>query len=67
MTTENARGNLDVIPRKAIRERYGGISETTLSRWIATGEFPKPFKIADKSYWYLSEIKEYEAARRQRG
>ena len=57
-----------LIPREEVRERFGGISNTTLWRGIKLGIYPKPVKIsANRDGWFESEIEstlEALAARR---
>ena len=49
-----------------VRERYGGISDMTLWRWLRDKElgFPKPRRINRMRYWNDSELTECERARR---
>jgi predicted DNA-binding transcriptional regulator AlpA len=49
-----------------VRERYGGISDMTLWRWLRDKElgFPKPRVINRMRYWNDSELTEWEHARR---
>jgi predicted DNA-binding transcriptional regulator AlpA len=47
-----------------VRERYGGISDMTLWRWLRDKElgFPKPRLINRMRYWNDSELTEWERA-----
>ena len=49
-----------------VRERYGGISDMTLWRWLRDKElgFPKPCRINRMRYWSDSELTEWERVRR---
>lgn len=46
-----------LIPREVVRERLGGISNTTLWRGVRAGLYPKPVKIsANRDGWFEAEI-----------
>lgn len=53
------------ITRKALRARYGGISEMTLWRWERDDKlgFPKPTDINGRKYYALVEIEVWERQR----
>ena len=43
-----------------VRQRYGGISEMTLWRWVRSGNFPKPRKINNRNYFDEAELDEHD-------
>jgi predicted DNA-binding transcriptional regulator AlpA len=49
-----------------VRERYGGISDMTLWRWLHDKDlgFPKPRRINRMRYWNDSDLTEWERVRR---
>ena len=52
-----------LIPREVVRERLGGISNTTLWRGVRAGIYPKPVKIsANRDGWFEAEIEATLAA-----
>ena len=52
------------LPASAVRTRYGGISDTTLWRWVQAKGFPAPLKPNGRHrLWKLSELEAWEASR----
>ena len=47
-----------------VREILGGISRTTLWRWIKLGYFPKPRKVGPRKGWLLSDVNSWVLSRR---
>ena len=45
-----------IIKAAELRALFGGISNTTMHRYIADGTIPKPFKIGKVNGWYSDEI-----------
>jgi hypothetical protein len=54
--------NKHYITRKALRARYGGISEMTLWRWEHDEKlgFPNALEINGRKYYDLSEVERFE-------
>ena len=48
------------LSSRAIRKRYGGMSDTSLTRWLRNG-FPPPVYFTGRRYWRLSEVIHWEA------
>lgn len=46
------------LPSGAIREICGGVSKTTLHRWLNRPElgFPRPITIGKRNYWREAEV-----------
>ena len=61
-----ALGRTVYLKATQVRERYGGISDMTLWRWLRDKElgFPKPCRINRVRYRNDSELTEWERARR---
>jgi len=61
-----ALGRTVYLKATQVRERYGGISDMTLWRWLRDKElgFPRPRRINRVRYWNDSELTEWEHARR---
>jgi len=59
-----ALGRTVYLKATQVRERYGGISDMTLWRWLRDKElgFPKPRRINRVRYWNDSELTEWEHA-----
>ena len=57
--------NKHYITRKALRARYGGISEMTLWRWEHDEKLglPKALEINGRKYYALSEVEAWERQR----
>lgn len=50
------------LPSKAVRQRYGGVSEMWIWRRSKDNSgFPKPIVIARRKLWALSELVQWEA------
>lgn len=52
-----------LITAKAVRQRFGGISDMSLWRWThndALG-FPRPLVINRRKYWRLADLEAFEA------
>ena len=45
-----------LIPARAVRDRFGGISSMTLWRWVQKDILPEPTKINGRNYWNASDI-----------
>ncbi|MGI9507153.1 MAG: helix-turn-helix transcriptional regulator [Geminicoccaceae bacterium] len=51
---------VQVLLAPKVRQMFGGISETTLWRWVKTEGFPAPFKVSGGTNgWYLHELLAY--------
>lgn len=49
---------------KQVRARVGGISVSTLYRWMEAGNFPQPFKLQDRTIaWDAEQIDRWLAQR----
>jgi len=50
---------------REVRERYGGVSEQALWRWLRDEKlnFPKPFYINQFRYWKLTDLVRWERER----
>ena len=54
------------IPNTEVRRIAGGISRTTLWRWVRDGHFPKPTKIGpNKNGWLESQVEDWIQTRQQ--
>lgn len=53
------------LSAKQVRERYGGISDMSLWRWLRDGElnFPQPIRINGRRFWRLSALEAFERER----
>ena len=50
-----------LIRTRELRDRYGGVSDTWVDRRLTTDpDFPKPVYIANRRFWKLEQLKEYE-------
>lgn len=45
-----------LIRSETVKRTFGGISDMTLWRWIQYRQFPKPQKIAGRSYWKAEQV-----------
>jgi predicted DNA-binding transcriptional regulator AlpA len=56
-----------LLTAKQICNRFGGISEMALWRWLQDPNlaFPKPFMINSRRYWVEAEIDAWLEARRE--
>lgn len=52
-----------LIPARAVRDRFGGISHMTLWRWVQRGLLPEPVKINSRSYWREPDVDRLAAGR----
>lgn len=52
MTTQQ----VPLIPARSVRERFGGISNMTLWRWVQRGILPPPVKINTRNYWRETDV-----------
>ena len=52
MTHETTR----LIPARAVRARFGDISNMTLWRWVQRGILPEPVKINSRNYWRATDV-----------
>jgi len=54
-----------LIGSRALRERYNGISDMALWRWLHDDElgFPHPLYIKGRRYWQVSRLEQWERAR----
>ncbi|MBX4972342.1 DNA-binding protein [Rhizobium lentis] len=39
------------LTRRQLRERYGGIADVTVRRWIDSGRIDEPLRIANRDYF----------------
>jgi hypothetical protein len=51
-----------------VRQRYGGLSEMGLWRWIRDERlgFPQPLTVNNRRYWWKHELEEWERTRAAR-
>lgn len=49
------------LTARQVRDRFGGISEMTLWRWL-NGEtaFPKPLTINRRRFWKITDVEAFE-------
>lgn len=45
-----------LLPARAVRERFGGVSSMTLWRWVQGGILPAPIKINNRNYWTEADV-----------
>lgn len=57
MTTKD--GNL--VPSKALRECFGGVTVPTIARWVERRLLPPPLKINGRHYWPESVLAQLRA------
>lgn len=52
----------NLLTAKQVRQRYGGISDMSLWRWLRAPElkFPKPLLINGRRYWRLVDLGRWE-------
>lgn len=53
--------NGTLLPAKAVRDRFGGISPCTLMRWVARGHLPAPQSINGRNYWPAEAVERLAA------
>lgn len=51
-----ARSNEVVLSSRAVRDRFGGVSDMTIHRWVERGILPPPCKINGRNYWRECDI-----------
>ena len=51
-----------LIPARTVRDRFGGISQMTLWRWVQRGILPEPVKINARNYWHEADIEAVTAS-----
>ena len=49
------------LPTRKVRARYGGVTNTTLSRWLRNKNFPGPVRLGNRRYWRIGELLRWEA------
>ena len=58
-----------IIGRGNVQQRFGGISRSTVGRWVEQGVLPEPVNPSGKPkgrrYWILTEIEEAHRRWRQ--
>ncbi len=54
MNTTNSSDMLE--PAKAVKARFGNVSDMTIWRWVKSGTLPPPIKINGRKYWRSSTI-----------
>lgn len=45
-----------LVPASVVRATFGGVSESTLSRWSKAGEIPRPIKVGKVRLWDQQEF-----------
>lgn len=40
-----------LVPSRVLRDRFGGVSVSTLGRWVKRGVLPRPVTINGRHYW----------------
>jgi predicted DNA-binding transcriptional regulator AlpA len=58
----------EYLGSRAVRRRYGDISDMSLWRWLHDEKlnFPKPTIIQKRRYWRIAELEAWERARAAR-
>lgn len=46
------------LTQPQLKERYGGISDMTVSRWVRAGRIPEPALFGTRHYFDLDELDE---------
>lgn len=63
-TNEKQNERPKLIRAVPLRKMLGGISYTTLWRWVKKRNFPKPIKIGEKCVaWHLDEVDDWLESR----
>jgi predicted DNA-binding transcriptional regulator AlpA len=58
-------GGVEYLDAPQVRERYGNRSAMWLWRLRKNdGDFPKPMRIANRNYWRIADLCDYENLRR---
>jgi predicted DNA-binding transcriptional regulator AlpA len=52
-----------ILHSRAVRERFGGVSDMTLWRWTRKGILPQPVRINGRNYWREADIVALQAGR----
>jgi len=65
MESIDGAADATLVPTRTLRARYGGISDTTVYRWLADPRvaLPAPVYIGRMRYWRLSELLAWERER----
>ena len=50
------------VSARKVRQRYDGISNTTLTRWLERKSFPAPVYLSGRRYWRQSDLAKWERA-----
>lgn len=58
--------NDDLLPARVVRQRFGGVSDMAIWRWLHDERlsFPKPITINRRRYWKAAEIDRFIESRR---
>lgn len=52
-----------ILPSRVVRERFGGVSDMTLWRWVRKGILPEPQRINGRNYWREADVLAVQAGR----
>lgn len=52
----NSQTDRRIIRAAEVRDKFGGISNTTLHRYLSDGRIPQPFKIGRVNGWFSDDI-----------
>jgi predicted DNA-binding transcriptional regulator AlpA len=57
-----------MLTAKQVRNRYGGVSDMAIWRWLRDENlgFPQPVLINGRRYWWLSQLSAWERARHRK-
>jgi hypothetical protein len=57
--------NPEYLNSRAVRRRYGDVSDMSLYRWLHTEKlnFPRPTIINKRRYWRVADLEAWERAR----
>jgi hypothetical protein len=57
--------NPEYLNSRAVRRRYGDVSDMSLYRWLHTEKlnFPRPTIINKRRYWRVEDLEAWERAR----
>lgn len=56
--------NQRVLPSRVVRERFGGVSDMCLWRWVQRGILPPPQKIGRRNFWREADVIAVQEGRR---